>query len=245
MIQAILWDVDGTLLDFKKSEEYGIRACMKEIGFDDVDEEMLTRYEKINRSYWEALERGEITKQEVLIGRFKTFFAQEGICCPDVAAFNDSYHRKLGEIFFEKENSLEIIRNLHGRVKQYVVTNGTVVAQRAKLEKSGLGAYMDGVFISDEIGTEKPGIGFFTPVFAALQGIEKKDVLIVGDSLTSDMRGGNNAGFCCCWYNPNRLKNETDVRVDCEIHSLNEIEAVLRGFSLCESYSQVRFVNAV
>lgn len=104
---------------------------------------------------------------------------------------------------------------------------------------------MDGVFISDEIGTEKPGIGFFTPVFAALQGIEKKDVLIVGDSLTSDMRGGNNAGFCCCWYNPNRLKNETDVRVDCEIHSLNEIEAVLRGFSLCESDSQVRFVNAV
>ena len=116
---------------------------------------------------------------------------------------------------------------------------------RKKLEKSGLGAYMDGVFISDEIGTEKPGIGFFTPVFAALQGIEKKDVLIVGDSLTSDMRGGNNAGFCCCWYNPNRLKNETDVRVDCEIHSLNEIEAVLRGFSLCESDSQVRFVNAV
>lgn len=136
MIQAILWDVDGTLLDFKKSEEYGIRACMKEIGFDDVDEEMLTRYEKINRSYWEALERGEITKQEVLIGRFKTFFAQEGICCPDVAAFNDSYQRKLGEIFFEKENSLEIIRNLHGRVKQYVVTNGTVVAQRAKLGKN-------------------------------------------------------------------------------------------------------------
>ena len=78
MIQAILWDVDGTLLDFKKSEEYGIRACMKEIGFDDVDEEMLTRYEKINRSYWEALERGEITKQEVLIGRFKTFFCTGG-----------------------------------------------------------------------------------------------------------------------------------------------------------------------
>ena len=75
------------------------------------------------------------------------------------------------------------------------MTNGTVVAQRAKLEKSGLGAYMDGVFISDEIGTEKPGIGFFTPVFAALQGIEKKDVLIVGDSLTSDMRGAITPDF--------------------------------------------------
>ena len=90
---------------------------------------------------------------------------------------------------------------------------------------------MDGVFISDEIGTEKPGIGFFAPVFAALAGIPKEDILIVGDSLTSDMRGGNNAGFRCCWYNPNGLKNETDVRVDCEIHRLNEIEAVLSKFA--------------
>lgn len=228
MIQAILWDVDGTLLDFKKSEEYGIRACMKEIGINAVDDAMLERYEKINRRHWEALERGELTKQEVLLGRFHTFFAQEGISCPDVAAFNDSYQRKLGEIFFEKENSLEIIKNLHGRVRQYVVTNGTVVAQRKKLEKSGLGAYMDEVFISDEIGTEKPGAAFFAPVFAALEGIPKEDILIVGDSLTSDMRGGNNVGIRCCWYNPNGLKNETDMRIDYEIRRLEEIEHILK-----------------
>lgn len=223
MIQTVLWDVDGTLLDFLKSEDYGIRACLEEIGFYGCSEEMLRRYSVINRRYWEALERGEIAKHEVLTGRFRSFFEAEGIRCPDVEAFNRSYQKKLGEHFFENERSLELCRRLKGRVRQYVVTNGTVEAQKNKLRESGLGACMDGVFISDEIGAEKPSREFFRAVFDEIGKPRPGEAMIVGDSLTSDMRGGNTAGLICCWYNPRGEENRTDVRVDYEIRSIWEV----------------------
>lgn len=225
--QAILWDVDGTLLDFEKSERYGILSCMEEFGIEGCDDAMLRRYAEINRVCWEALERGEMTKPEVLVGRFRRFFAQEGIFCKDVEGFNDSYQRKLGEIFFENEKSVALCRRLHGKICQCVITNGTIEAQREKLKGSGLGAYMDGIFISDEIGVEKPGIGFFQPVLELLKGIDPKRILVVGDSLTSDMKGGNNIGASCCWYNPRKKKNMTEVRVDYEISKLWDVEKIL------------------
>ena len=195
--QAILWDVDGTLLDFEKSERHGILSCMEEFGIEGCDDAMLGRYAEVNRACWEALERGEMTKPEVLVGRFHRFFAQEGITCSDVKAFNDSYQRKLGEIFFENEDS-------------------------------GLGQYMDGIFISDEIGVEKPNIGFFRPVLELLKGIEPNRILVVGDSLTSDMRGGNNIGAKCCWYNPKKKKNTTEVHIDYDISKLCDVEKILK-----------------
>lgn len=227
MIKAILWDVDGTLLDFSRSEKFGIEKGLDEIGFHDYDDAMLERYAQINDSYWKALERGEVTKQEVLLGRFRTFFAQENIQCDDIEAFNRAYQKSLGDKFFENEDSLLLCKSLQGKVSQYVVTNGTVMAQRRKLELSGLGACMDGVFISDEIGVEKPGVGFFECVFKKLGEIDRKEVMIVGDSLTSDMQGGNTAGIVCCWYNPKGKQNETDVTIDHEISHLWEVKQIL------------------
>lgn len=226
MIKTVLWDIDGTLLDFLKSEDYGIRACLAEIGFYGCDDAMLARYSRINRLHWEAMERGELTKQQVLLGRFRRFFQEEGIACPDVEAFNASYQRKLGEHFFENERSLELCRRLRARVKQYAVTNGTVEAQRNKLRYSGLGELMDGVFISDEIGAEKPSKAFFDAVFAQIGRPEPGEAMIVGDSLTSDMRGGNRAGLICCWYNPGRKANDAGVRIDYEIQSIWQVEDI-------------------
>ena len=227
MIKTILWDVDGTLLNFSKSEKFCILRCLEEIGFYDCDDEMISRYAKINTSYWEALERGELTKQEVLVGRFRTFFRQEEIPCSDVEAFNLSYQKKLGEVYFENDDARNLCKNLQGKVKQYVVTNGTALAQRKKLENSSLGDYMDGVFISDEIGVEKPGIGFFDHVFRVLGHVDRREVMIVGDSLTSDMKGGNVAGILCCWYNPQKKENRSEVRIDYEIQNLWDVLPIL------------------
>ncbi len=98
------------------------------------------------------------------------------------------------------------------------------MAQKRKLENSGLDVLFDGIFISDQIGYEKPDIRFFDHIWKQTGVYEKDDVLIVGDSLTSDMQGGNNAGIRCCWYNPEDKENNTNVKIDYLIHDLNEVE---------------------
>lgn len=227
MIKVILWDVDGTLLDFHAAEKAAIRTLFQKFGLSTCTDEMLQRYSKINRSYWERLERGELTRDQVLIGRFQEFFEKEGLDVSVAEEFNLAYQVSLGDTIVCCDNSLEIIKSLVGKVKQYIVSNGTVVAQEKKLRLSGIGAVTDGVFLSEQLGVEKPNKAFFDHVFEEIGEYEKDQVLIVGDSLTSDIRGGNNAGIKTCWYNPAHTKNLEDVRVDYEIEDLHEIFQIL------------------
>ena len=112
-------------------------------------------------------------------------------------------------------------------MRQCVVSNGTVVAQTKKLTRSGLGALMDGVFLSEQLGAEKPKKEFFDQVFAAIGPVEKGETMIVGDSLTSDIRGGDNAGIVTCWYNPEGIKAPEGYRIDHEIRDLHEVYGLL------------------
>ena len=223
MIKVILWDVDGTLLDFKKSEYAAIKRCFQIFGLGECTDEMIGRYSEINKKYWEKLELGQISKQEVLINRFVDFFQSEGIITDCATEFNKEYQRQLGETICFCDDSYELLQSLKGRVKQYAVTNGTKFAQDRKLEKSGLIHIFDDIFISEVVGTEKPGIEFFEKIWEKIGYYEKEEVLIVGDSLTSDMQGGNNAGIICCWYNPKKVKKDKDVKLDYEIENLQEI----------------------
>lgn len=227
MIKVILWDVDGTLLDFKKAEYAAIKKCFEIFGLGQCTDEMINRYSVINRGYWEKLERGEITKQEVLVNRFVDFFETENIQTDCAKEFNEQYQRWLGETVCFCDNSYALMKSLKGRVKQYAVTNGTKAAQDRKLSKSGLIDIFDGVFISEAVGIEKPGIGFFEHVWQNIGTYEKEEIMIVGDSLTSDIQGGNNAGIVCCWYNPKHMKNETDLKIDYEINELQKILEIL------------------
>ena len=206
MITTILWDVDGTLLDFLAAEKAAMRSLFEEYGLGECSDEKIQRYSQINRKYWERLERGEITKPEVLVGRFVEFFGEEGIDTAIASEFNQKYQLRLGDTIVYCDDSLDIIKSLQGKVKQYVVSNGTVTAQTKKLRLSGLGELMDGIFLSEDLGVEKPNIGFFGKVFEAVGESNKERVLIVGDSLTSDIKGGNNAGIVTCWYNPGKKK---------------------------------------
>ena len=226
-MKVLLWDIDGTLLNFEKAEKQAIATCFSIFGLGVCTEEMIARYSVINQRYWKRLERGEITKQEVLLGRFREFFDAEGIAADRVEEFNGEYQRRLGDTVYFNDDGYELVRSLKPVVKQYAVTNGTYVAQERKLKKSGLEGLLDGAFISDQIGVEKPNLGFFDAVFAKIGPYEKDEVMIVGDSLTSDIRGGNNAGIVCCWYNPRGQKREGDLRIDYEITDLRQIREIL------------------
>lgn len=227
MIKVILWDVDGTLLDFKKAESAAIKKCFEILNLGECTDEMIQRYSEINRKYWEKLERGEITKPEVLVNRFVDFFEKENIQTDCAAEFNKEYQKWLGETICFCDDSYELLKSLKDRVKQYAVTNGTKIAQDRKLKKSGLIDIFDGVFISEVVGTEKPGIEFFKHVWEKIGTYGKEEIMIVGDSLTSDMQGGNNAGIICCWYNPKGMKNDTNLVIDYEIDNLQKILEIL------------------
>ena len=227
MITTILWDVDGTLLDFLAAEKAAMQSLFQELQLGTCTEGMIERYSKINRSYWERLERGEITKPEVLVGRFEEFFASEGIDISIASEFNQKYQLRLGDTIVYRDDSLNLVKSLKGKVKQYVVSNGTIIAQTKKLRLSGIGEWMDDIFLSEELGAEKPNIRFFEQVFDKI-GVPKKDqVLIVGDSLTSDICGGNNAGILTCWYNPVKPKSPAGYKIDYEITDLHEVYDLL------------------
>lgn len=227
MTKVILWDVDGTLLDFHAAERAAIRELFHRFHLGECTDAMLQRYSKINKTYWRRLESGELSKQQVLIGRFEDFFASEGLNTDIASEFNEAYQLSLGDTIVYRDDSLNIVKSLQGKVKQYVVSNGTVVAQSKKLRLSGLGELMDGIFLSDQIGVEKPNVGFFDKVFEDIEQVDKNEIMIVGDSLSSDICGGNNAGIRTCWYNPFKEAASGNFKIDYEITDLHEIYDLL------------------
>ena len=227
MITTVLWDVDGTLLDFNAAERAAIRTLFAEFELGECIDEMLARYSEINISFWERLERNEITKPEVLRGRFEQFFGEYGIDTGLAAPFNERYQVTLGDTIVYLDDSIDIIKSLRGKVKQYVVSNGTVAAQTKKLDRSKLGELMDGIFLSEKLGVEKPNREFFDKAFAVIGPKEPSEMIIIGDSLTSDIRGGMNAGIKTCWYNPQKKPVPEGYRIDYVIGNLKEVYGIL------------------
>lgn len=227
MIKVLLWDIDGTLLNFLEAEKVAIRSCFDKFELGICTDEMLSRYSKINRKYWEKLERKEMTKPEILVGRFREFFCEYGLNTDCAEAFNEEYQVRLGDTICFNDNGYELVKSLQGKVRQFAVTNGTYVAQSRKLALSGLGELFEDVFISDQIGYEKPDERFFDVVWERIGECRQDEVMIIGDSLTSDMQGGNNVGILCCWYNPEKVENTKGLRIDHEIQDLQVIPSLL------------------
>ncbi|MBQ7863398.1 MAG: YjjG family noncanonical pyrimidine nucleotidase [Lachnospiraceae bacterium] len=228
MFKVILWDVDATLLNFEKAEEAGIRGCFEKYNLGECTDEMLENYKVINRGYWQAMERGEIEKPVLLVKRFEDFLNAYGLDSSVAAGFNELYQILLGETVVFYENALETVQALKGKVLQCAVTNGTKVAQDGKLRNSGLDKEFDHVFISEVVGIEKPNKGFFDAVFAEIGSFDKGEVLIVGDSLTSDIQGGVNAGIKTCWFNPKGVENTSKLKPDYVIKDIGEVSEIVK-----------------
>lgn len=223
---TVLWDVDGTLLDFLYSQRYAITKCFRASG-REISEEQIKRYSQINDDYWKRLELGEITKEQLLTGRFATLFEEYGIRDINLDTFAKEYQEALGSVFSFIDDSLTICKTLREKVKQYVITNGVTATQMNKLQLSGLAEVMDGIFISEQIGAPKPAKEFFDYCLEHIEEKDKSKLLIVGDSLSSDIKGGVLAGIPTCWYRPEGAVNDTSYQPDFEISNLHMLYDVL------------------
>ena len=226
---TVFWDIDNTLLDFQAAQRRGIMISLKRYG-RQADDAQVAVYHRINQKYWEMLERGEVTKRELELERFREFLTAIGAEEIEVEEINDYYKESLAYEPVLIEGAQEICAAFQNAgVRQYAVTNGDPFVQRNKIELSGLNRYFDALFISEELGFVKPKKEFFTEAVKRIPDYRADRTLIIGDSLTSDMRGGANAGIDRCWYNPEHVPCTADFPIQYEIAHLREAEAVVRG----------------
>lgn len=234
-----MWTV--RFLDFLKSEKYALTDSLTHFGLP-VSDEIIKTYSRINEKCWKKLERGEVEKSWVLVHRFEELFEYLGVKHVDVVAFQQHYQYNLGSVFYFQDNAGELLAKLGENFGQYIVTNGVEDTQRRKLKLSGITDLVDDIFISECIGYEKPNPRFFEGCMELIKEKngkipDKSRILIVGDSLTSDIKGGNQFGIHSCYYS---RKKDTDgqaeqketeypdgVKPDYIIHNLWEVEQIL------------------
>lgn len=226
MVKFLLLDLDDTILDFKKAEEVAIRKTLASFGVDPTPE-VCQRYSHINKLHWEALERGEITREQVLTGRFDMLFNELGVPV-DSGECAVCYTKNLGQGHYFLPGAEEALKQLSKKYFLYLVSNGNTYVQKSRLESAKIAPYFQDIFISQELGATKPSTEFFARCFEKIKGFDLGCAMIVGDSLTSDILGGKNAGIATCWVNPNHRKASPDIIADYEIESIAQLEALLQ-----------------
>lgn len=224
MMEFLLLDLDDTILDFHKAERIALSKTFRDFGLEPTNE-VLDLYHEINKWHWEQLELGLMTRDQVLVNRFGALFEKVGMTV-DPAACSKSYESNLGIGHYFLPGAEEAVKRLHDKYRLFLVSNGTATVQHSRLTSAGLYPYFEQVFISQEIGYNKPDKAYFDRCFARIPGFDRKKALMVGDSLTSDIRGGINAGLKTVWVNP-RHKFCGDIRPDYEIEGLSQLEALL------------------
>ncbi len=221
----VLLDVDNTILDFQTAEASAISKTLRDLGVEPT-EAVIRRYSEINLSQWELLEEGLLTREQVLVRRFELLFAELGVRASGKRA-RDIYEDSLCIGHWFLPGAEELLRELYGRYRLYIVSNGTGKVQEERLKSAGIGKYFEEVFISEQIGANKPDRVFFDRCFARIPGFDRSRALVVGDSLTSDIRGGINAGVRTCWFNPAGKPGRPDIVPDFEIRALSELPTLL------------------
>ena len=226
MIKTVFLDLDDTLFDFHKAEAIALTGMLEEIGVTPT-EERLARYSEINKLQWQRLERGEVTREEVLIERFRLFFLEFGID-RDAEEARRIYEHRLGIGHYFIDGAEELLKSLYGKYDLYLASNGTASVQRGRIESSGIEKYFKEIFVSQTVGHNKPSKEFFDYCFSRIDGFKRDNAIIVGDSLTSDILGGINAGIKTCLYNPKKKAIDGSVIPNYEISALCELPNLLQ-----------------
>lgn len=219
--EVILFDVDDTLFDFGMTEKEALQKTFQTYGISTPQAEYLRTYKEISSVLWRELEQGITTLAELGEQRFKRLFLALGLEI-DAAAFNRDYLLNLGKEVHLTKGAVELCSQL-SEYRQVIITNGFEEVQKARIGGSPLCNTFECLVTSEQAGFQKPDKRIFDYVFSQLQITDKSKVLIVGDSLTSDIQGGNNYGIDTCWFNPHRKENKLGVKPTYEIHDLMEL----------------------
>lgn len=217
----LLFDLDRTLFDFDYAERYGIEFVLNKMGLE-FNKQIFEEYKDINHALWDQFEKGNITAQFVEVNRFKELFDSLGIN-KDYEKACDLYSNYLAQSNKLLFKAYEVCKKLSNYCKLAMVTNGIASIQRPRIDNSSIKQFFSDIFISEEIGIQKPNKGFFDSVFEQMGISNKQKVLIIGDSLKTDILGGNLSGIQTCWYNPLLAKNTTQAKPDFEIRELTEL----------------------
>lgn len=229
MIRNVLFDLDDTLFDFHKAEKIALTKTLVHFGIDPT-EETLALYSTINAAHWKRLELGEISREEVKVGRYRELFKTIGVECDPVKA-TAYYESMLAIGHYFMPGAPELLEELYRKYRLYIVSNGTAKVQEGRIGSSGITKYMDGIFISQILGANKPDKQFFDICFAEIPDFSLSETVIIGDSLSSDIKGGINAGITTVWFNPKGIENDNDIKPDYTIKELSEVPGLLSQIS--------------
>lgn len=229
MIRNVLFDLDDTLFDFHKAEKIALTKTLVHFGIDPT-EETLALYSTINAAHWKRLELGEISREEVKVGRYRELFKTIGVECDPVKA-TAYYESMLAIGHYFMPGAPELLEELYRKYRLYIVSNGTAKVQEGRIGSSGIAKYMDGIFISQILGANKPDKQFFDICFAEIPDFSLSETVIIGDSLSSDIKGGINAGITTVWFNPKGIESDNDIKPDYTIKELSEVPGLLSQIS--------------
>lgn len=225
MIKTVFLDLDDTIFDFKACERQALAASLEQCAVSFVDAD-LSAYSEINDSMWKALERGEITREELKVKRFEVFLSRFSLCI-DPVRFADLYMAHLSTTNVLIQGARELLETLSKSYDLYAVTNGYEYSQKGRIRSAGIGKYFKDIFISQCIGAVKPNKEYFDRCVRRIPDFELSSTVLIGDSPTSDISGGNTYGLYTIRYNPKHLPNPENAIPRSEVSSLSEIPALL------------------
>lgn len=226
MVKNILFDLDDTLFDFHKAERIALTKALLQLGIEPK-EETLARYSELNQAQWKRLEKGEITREQVKLRRYQLLFAELGVDASPAEA-TAFYETQLGIGHYFMDGAELLLKTLFPDYRLYLVSNGTAKVQHSRIESAGIARYFKEIFISQEIGCNKPSRRFFEHCFAKIPDFKADETIIVGDSLSSDIQGGKNMGIGTVWFNPAGAAADA-VQPDHVIRRLEELPQLLRA----------------
>ncbi|HYE09709.1 MAG TPA: YjjG family noncanonical pyrimidine nucleotidase [Patescibacteria group bacterium] len=224
--EIIIFDADETLFDFKKSEREAFKNTMLEFAIEYDENHHLKIYQGINTAIWKEFEDGIITQEKLKIERFKRLSENLNAGFDEVA-FAKSYMKHLSHASFLYDDSIGLVKSLHKDYRLTIVTNGLKDVQDNRIRKSIIAKYLEDIVVSEEVNISKPDPKIFEHALNNINHTDKSKVLIVGDSLTSDIQGGINFGVDTCWFNPNKIVNRTNIKPTYEISNLMELKEIL------------------